>query len=63
MTTPDPLGDFHAALLGALREAPAPRTVEITTAEGREVLFYGPSPDHADGGLLLVSAALLGEGS
>jgi hypothetical protein len=63
MTTPDPLADFQAVLLGALRDAPAHRTVEITTAEGRELLFYGPGPDHADGGVLLVPAVLLSEES
>lgn len=63
MTTPDPRDAFRNALLGALRDAPAPRTVEITTAEGREVMFYGPGPDHADGGVLLIPAALLDEES
>lgn len=50
--------ELQAAALGA----PAPHHARIDTAEGRELLPYGPGPDHADGGVLIVPTVLLGEG-
>lgn len=56
---PNALDDFRAQLSAAMRDCPPPLTVEIATAEGREIMFFGPGPDYVDGGTLLVPAALL----
>lgn len=62
MPAEDAAAEFAALAAAALRSGPLSDHVEITTAEGKELLFYGPGPEHAGGGLLLIPAALLDEG-
>lgn len=59
MPAEDAAAEFAALAAAALRSGPVPDYVEITTAEGKELMFYGPGPGHADGGTLFIPAALL----